>query len=39
MATFEVKGEKFYLNGREFPVFSGAIHYFRCRADCGAIDS
>ena len=29
MATFTVKDEKFYLNGKEFPVFSGAIHYFR----------
>lgn len=29
MATFTYKGDKFYLSGKEFPVFSGAIHYFR----------
>ncbi len=25
----EIKGKKFYLNGEEFHIYSGAMHYFR----------
>jgi beta-galactosidase len=29
MGTFNYSGDKFYLNGEEFTVISGAMHYFR----------
>ena len=29
MRTFEVKGGAFYADGKEYKVYSGAIHYFR----------
>lgn len=25
----EIKNKRFYLNGEEFPIYSGAMHYFR----------
>ncbi|MBQ3137175.1 MAG: beta-galactosidase [Clostridia bacterium] len=27
--TFEVKGDRFFLNGEAFNIYSGAMHYFR----------
>ena len=27
--SFEIKGTDFYLNGKPFKIYSGAIHYFR----------
>ncbi len=27
--TFEVKGDRFYLDGEPFNIYSGAMHYFR----------
>ena len=29
MRTFEVKDGAFYADGKEYKVYSGAIHYFR----------
>lgn len=30
MATFTYKEREFYLDGKKFDLYSGAIHYFRC---------
>lgn len=32
MSKFEIK-DKFYLDGKEFKILSGAIHYFRIQQD------
>jgi len=33
MQTFEIKSGKFLLNGEDFKLYSGAIHYFRTVAE------